>query len=151
MNLKTSSSGFLLLVLASPLPAAYAVCLDTETYKSGYKVPLKAEVRTAQAIVIGRVLSEQSLKEDADDPEGVTASNFAIKVLVKLKGSLPRVIVVRNENDSSRYPMAAGEKHILFLSRTNVETWIDSCGNSEVMPQGEQVVKEVRAELRALK
>jgi hypothetical protein len=151
MNLKTVSAGFLLLVLASPLPAAYAACFYPETDKSGYKVLLATEVRIAEAIVIGRVLSEQQLQEDADDPDGVTASNFSIKVLVKLKGSLPGVIVVRNENTSSRYPMSVGEKHILFVSRKNGEMWIDSCGNSEVLPQGAQVVKDVQQQLRALK
>jgi hypothetical protein len=151
MRLKTVSAGSLLLVLAAHLPAAYAVCLDPETGKSGYKLPLKKEVRTAEAIVIGRVLSEHQLQEDADDPDGLTASNVTIKVLKKLRGSLPGVIVVRNENTSSRYPMSVGEEHILFVSRTNRGTWIDSCGNSEVMPHGEQVVKEVRTQLRALK
>jgi hypothetical protein len=151
MNLKTVAAGPLLLVLAAYLPAAYAVCLDPKTGKSGYKVPLETETRTAEAIVIGRVLSQQRLQEDPDDPDGVTASNVAIKVLRKLKGSLPSVIVVRNENTSSRYPMSVGEEHILFVSRTNRETRIDSCGNSELMPRGMQIVKEIKTQLRALK
>jgi hypothetical protein len=117
----------------------------------GYKIPLKTEVRTAEAIVIGRVLSEDRLQEDADDPDGVTATNVTIKVLKKLKGTLSGVIVVRNENTSSRYPMSVGEEHILFVSRTNRGTWIDSCRNSEVMPDGGQVVKEVQTQLRSLK
>jgi hypothetical protein len=151
MNLKTVFAGSLLLALTANLALANAVCLHPETGKSGYKIPLKTEVRTAGAIVIGRVLSEQRLQEDADDPDGVTAVKVSIKVLEKLKGRLPSVIVVRNENTSSRYPMSVGEEHILFVSRTNHGTWIDSCGNSEAMPQGEQVVKEVRTLLRALK
>jgi hypothetical protein len=149
MNLKTVFAGSLLLVLAAHLPSASAVCLDPRTDKSGYKIPLKTEVRIAKVIVIGRVLSEQRLQEDADDPDGMTASNVTIKVLKQLKGTLPGVIILRNENTSSRYPMSVGEEHILFVSRTNRVMWIDSCGNSEVMPDGEQVVKEVRAQLRA--
>ena len=151
MHLKTVSAGSLLLVLAAHFPPAYAVCLDPRTDKSGYKIPLKKEVLTAEAIVIGRVLSEHRLQEDPDDPDGITASNVTIKVLKKLKGTLPGVIVVRNENTSSRYPMSVGEEHVLFVSRTNREMWIDSCGNSDVMPDGEQVVKEVRKQLRAMK
>jgi hypothetical protein len=149
MNPKTFSAVFLL-IIAAHLPAAYAVCLDPGTGKSGYKVPLETEIRTAQAIIIGRVLSEQRLQEDPDDAEGLTASNFTIKILSKLKGSLPGVIVVRNENTSARYPMSVGEEHILFVSRTNRGTWIDSCGNSDVLPRGEQLVKKIRTELRAL-
>jgi hypothetical protein len=151
MNLKTVLAGWLLLVLAAHLAPAYAVCFYPGTDRSGYKIPLKREVRTVEAIVIGRVLSEDRLQEDADDPDGVTASNVTIKVVKKLKGTLSGVIVVRNENTSSRYPMSVGEEHLLFVSRTNRGTWIDSCGNSEVMPNGEQVVKEVRTQLRALK
>jgi hypothetical protein len=151
MNLKTVLAGSLLVALTASLAPANAVCLHPKTEKSGYKVPLRTEVRTAEAIVIGRVLSELRLQEDADDPEGVTASNVSIKVLKKLKGDLPSAIVVRNENTSSRYPMSVGEEHILFVSRTNDEMWIDSCGNSKPMPRGEQVAKKVRTQLRALK
>jgi hypothetical protein len=151
MNLKTVWAGSLLLLLLAHLPTAYAVCLDPKTGKSGYKIPLETEVRIAEAIVIGRVLSEQRLQEDADDPDGVTASKVTIKVLRTLKGSVPSTIVVRNENTSSRYPMSVGEEHVLFVSRTKRETWIDSCGNSELMPRGRQVVKKIGAQLRALK
>jgi hypothetical protein len=150
MNLKTVSAGCLLLI-AAHLPTACAACLDPKTGISGYKVPLETEVRAAQAIIIGRVLAEQRLQEDPDDPHGVMASNFKIKVLKKLKGRLPGVIVVRNENTSSRYPMSVGEEHILFVSRTDRETWIDSCGNSDVLPRGKHVVKAIRTQLRASK
>jgi hypothetical protein len=148
MNLKTIPAVSLLFVLAAHVFPAHALCLDPKTGKSGYKVPLKKEVRTAEAIVIGRVLSEHRLQEDPDDPDGVTASNLTINVLKKLKGSPPSLIVVRNENTSSRYPMSVGEEHILFVSRTKREARIDSCGNSEVMPHGAEVVKEVWAQLR---
>jgi hypothetical protein len=148
MNPKIFSAGFLL-IIAAHLPAAYAVCLDPGTGKSGYKVPLETEIRTAQAIIVGRVLSEQRFQEDPNDPDGITTSSFTIKVFSRLKGRLPDVIVVRNENTSSRYPMSVGEERILFVSRTNRETWIDSCGNSDVLPRGEQLVKKIRTQLRA--
>jgi hypothetical protein len=144
MNLKTVSAASLLFVLAAHLPAARALCLDPITGKSGYKLPLEEEARTAEAIVIGRVLAVQRLQEDVDDPDGVTALKATIKVLRKLKGSPPGVIVVRTENMSSRYPMAVGEQHILFIPRTNRETWIDSCGNSDVLPRGKRVLRELR-------
>lgn len=151
MNLKTVSAASLLLVLSAHLSSASAVCFYPGSDKSGYKVPLETEVRNAEAIVIGRVLSERQLQEDPDDPNGVTASNVTIKILKKLKGNLLSVIVVRNENTSSRYPMSVGEEHILFLSHTNGETSIGSCGNSEAMPHGHQLIKKIRTQLRALK
>lgn len=151
MNLKTASAGLLLLTLLSTHPRAHAVCLDPKTGQSGYRIPLKTEVRTAEAIIIGRVVSEQQLLEDPDDPDGVTASKVRIHVLEKLKGRPTSVIVVRNENTSSRYAMSVGDEHILFVSRSNRVMSIDSCGNSEVMPQGEQVARVVRTLLRASK
>ncbi|WP_156885886.1 hypothetical protein [Massilia niastensis] len=135
MNPKAVCAAFLL-ALASYLPAAYAVCIDPATGRSGYQVPLEAGVRTAEAIVIGHVLSEARLLEDPTDPDGCTASSITINVLARLKGKPPSVIVIRNENTSSRYLMSAGEKHILFVFGTNDETWVNRCGNSAVMPGG---------------
>jgi hypothetical protein len=151
MTLKVVSAVSLLMALGAHLPAAYGVCLDPETGKSGYKIPLNREVRTAEAIVIGRVLSEHPLREEADDPDGITASSVTVKVLKKLKGTLSGLIVLRNENTSSRYPMSVGEEHVLFVSRANHDMWINSCGNSSVMPDGEQVARKVSAHLRAMK
>lgn len=148
-NLKIVSAGILLLALASWLSAAHALCLDPATGGSAYKLPLQAEVQTAEAIFIGRVLSEQLLREDAADPDGYTASNVTIQVLARLKGNPPSVVVVRNENTSSRYPMSTGEKHILFVSHTDRGTWVDNCGNSAVMPAGEKVAAKVRQQLKA--
>lgn len=135
-------------MLAAHLDPCSAAYFYPGSDNSGYKVPLKTEVRTAEAVIVGRLLSAHGLHEDAEDPGGITASSVQIEVLKKLKGNPPGVLVVRNENTSSRYPMAVGEEHILFLSRTGDETWIDSCGNSEVMANGAQLVSKIRTQLR---
>lgn len=144
MNLKPVLAVSLLVLLSTHPLSGSAVCFYPGSGKSGYRVPLETEVRTAEAIVTGRVLSVRHFQEDADDPDGVTASNVTIRVLKKLKGNVPSVIVVRNENTSSRYPMSVGEEHVLFLSDTNGERSINSCGNSEAMPPGDQLVKRIR-------
>lgn len=136
------------LALAVHLGAAGAVCLDPKTLASGYKIPLGAEVRTAPAIVVARVLSEQGLRQDPADPDGYTAYHVTIKVLASLKGNLPPVIVIRNENTSSRYPMSVGEEHLLFVSQVGQEFWVDSCGNSAALPKGKQLIEQVRTQLR---
>jgi hypothetical protein len=151
MNLKTISAMLALLALASHLCSAGAVCLDPKTFISGYKVPLESEVRAVEAIVVARVLSEQGLQEDPTDPEGYTAYNVTIKVLASLKGNLSNVVMIRNENTSSRYPMSVGEEHILFVSRDGHELRVDSCGNSATMRKGKQLVKQVRTEIQKLK
>lgn len=151
MNLKTITSRLVLLALALHLCTASAVCLDPKTFISGYKAPLHSEVRTAEAIVIGRVMSEQGLKEDPTDPDGYTAYNMTIRILTSLKGNLPNLIVIRNENTSSRYVMEVGEEHILFVSRHGRELWVDSCGNSTAMSEGKQLANQIHAELQKLK
>jgi hypothetical protein len=125
--------------------------LNPKTLVSGYKIPLETEVRTAEGIVVGRVLSEQGLQEDPTDPDGYTAYNMIVRVQVSLKGNLRNIIVIRSENDSSRYPMSVGEEHILFISRDRHGLWVDSCGNSAAMPEGRQLVKPIEAELQKLR
>lgn len=129
--------------------AAHALCLDPKSGISGYNVPLRSEIQAADAIVVGRVLVENELKEDRSDPEGVTAYNVTIKVLATLKGRLPNVFSVRNENTSARYAMAVGEEHVLFISQgRNGQLWIDSCGSSAITSKGNSLVKQIEAELQ---
>jgi hypothetical protein len=151
MNLKTITIASILLGQASLLRTASAVCLDRTTFVSGYKIPLVSEVRAADGIVIGRVLSEQGLREDPTDPDGYTAFNVVIKVVARLKGNLPNVIVVRNENTSARYPMSIGEEHLLFVSKNGQGLWVNSCGNSSAMPEAKQQLVKIRAQLLKLK
>jgi len=151
MNFRTIITASVLLGQAFFLCTASAVCVDPTTFVSGYKVPLASEIRTADGIVIGRVLSEQDLHEDSTDPDGHTASNVTVRVTSRLKGDLPSVIVIRNENTSARYPMSIGEEHLLFVSKNGKKLWVNGCGNSSAMPEGEQQVKTIRAQLRKLK
>ena len=139
MTLKTIAIGAVLLGQALLPDTANAVCLNP-------KPSVAAEARTADAIVIGRVLSEQGLREDPTDPKGTTAYDVKVKVMTRLKGTLPDTIVIRNENTSARYAMAVGEEHLLFVSRDGQQLWVDSCGNSSAMPEGEKLVAQIRAQ-----
>lgn len=138
MNVKTTLVGLILLGQVLIIWSANAVCLDPRTFVSGYRIPLATEVVSADAIVVGRVLSERALSEDRADPEGVTAYDVSVKVITRLKGDVPDRLVLRNENTSARYPMSVGEEHILFVSRDRGQAWVDSCGNSSLMPAGDR-------------
>jgi len=151
MNFKTIATASILLGQAFFLCSADAVCLDPTTFVSGYKIPLASEVRAADGIVIGRVLSEQGLREDPADSDGYTAYNVTVRVITRLKGNLPSVIVIRNENTSARYPMSIGEEHLLFVSKDDEGLSVNSCGNSSLMPEGAQQVQTIRAQLQKLK
>jgi hypothetical protein len=151
MNLKTLITSVVLLGQAFLACAANAVCLDPTTFVSGYKVPLASEVRAADGIVIGRVLSEKGLKEDPTDPDGYTAYNVTVRVISRLKGNLPNVIVIRNDNTSARYAMSIGEEHLLFVSRDGKELRVNSCGSSSVMREGKHLMEQIRMELQRSK
>jgi hypothetical protein len=148
MQVPASRACVLLLALLSGSGAARAVCLDPVSGVSGYRVSLETEVHDADAIVVGRVLAEQALKEDAADPEGVTAYDLTVAVRARLKGNTAGRIVVRNENTSARYPMAVGEEHLLFVTRGPQGATVNSCGNSSPMPAARRLLDRVRRAIR---
>lgn len=151
VNVKTMIRVLVLLGQGSLICTADAVCLDPKTFVSGYRIPLASEVVSADAIVVGRVLSERALTEDPADPEGVTAYDVTVKVVTRLKGDVPDRLILRNENTSARYPMSVGEEHILFVSRDRRQPWVDRCGNSSPMPAGRPVVARIQAQMRNAK
>lgn len=144
----TTNRGLItLMALAFAHPASSA-CLDPNTLVSGYHVPLTEEVSSTQFIVIGKVVDAKTLQEDASDPEGVTAHLWRVKLRRQLKGHSPQNITIRIDNDSGRYLMAAGEKHLLFLTKGEGFFSVDSCGNSTSLPKGRTTLHRVEAELK---
>jgi hypothetical protein len=135
-----------LVALATTLPAA-AVCLDPKTFVSGYHLSLNDEVRSTRLIAIGKITKETSLQEDSSDPDGITAHIYTVQIFRQLKGHLPKVISIRVGNDSGRYLMDIGEEHLLFLAKNDKYFWVDSCGNSSVLPRGDPALKQVEAKL----
>jgi hypothetical protein len=138
------------------LPAlARAVCLDPMTWVSGYQVPIEEEIKSSLAIVIGRILEEHEVHDDPSDPEYFSATTYKVLVERTLKGNVSKTVVLWTPNDSSRYAMGAGERHILFLtvSRDGDPNHFEAngCGNSSPLPQGNGVVKQVEAAVRSNK
>ncbi len=132
---------------AMPTHLAYAVCLDPKTLVSGYKVALGDEIQTSAAIVVGEVIKVHTLSEDLADPQGITAYIYTVRVLKRLKGTVPAVVRVRSENDSGRYRMNVGEKHLLFLTSKGQYFAADSCGNSSTMSRGQATLIQVNQAL----
>lgn len=133
-----------LITLAAALPVS-AVCLDPKTFVSGYHRPLNKEVHSTKLIALGKIIKEKALQEDPSDPDGVTAYIYTIQIVRQLKGRLPKIVSVRIENESGRYPMSVGEDHLLFLAKNQSYFSVDSCGNSTIFPQGNTVLKEIEA------
>ncbi|RTL37024.1 MAG: hypothetical protein EKK49_05980 [Rhodocyclaceae bacterium] len=128
--------------------SASAVCLNPDTFVSGYHVPLNAEVRSAMFIAVGTVIGAKPIQEDASDPDGVTAHLWSVKLTRQLKGRAPRNIIIRVENDSGRYLMSAGEEHLLFLTKEKGFYSVNSCGNSSSLANGRAALQQVETALR---
>jgi hypothetical protein len=131
---------------------ACAVCLDPKSGVSGYQVPLKEEIESSLAIVIGTIVEEQEVHDEPSDPQYFSATTYKVLIERKLKGSVGKTMVLWTPNDSSRYAMGAGERHILFLttSRDNDPSHFEAngCGSSSPLPRGHFVVKQVEAAMR---
>jgi hypothetical protein len=122
----------------------YAVCLYPHSTRSGYHIPLKHEVGTSSAIVIGRVEHIKYVQADPSDPNGITSYVYTVRRLQELKGSVPEYLTLRAENDSGGYRMNARETDLLFLTQAKNGLTVDVCGNSTELPEGTSVVSEVR-------
>jgi len=77
---------------------ANAVCLN-ENFVSGYHLPLEKEVRSAAAIVLGKVTRKKDLVEDPAYPDGITATIYTVQVSRAVRGKVAPIIRIRSEND----------------------------------------------------
>jgi len=123
---------------------ANAVCLD-ENFVSGYHLPLEKEVRSAVAIVLGKVTRKRDLVENPADPDGITATIYTMQVSRAVLGKVTPIIRIRSENDSGRFWMDVGKEYLLFLSKDVQHGlfFVDSCGNSGVASDRETVLRQV--------
>jgi len=137
-------SFWLLFVSLMGLPLmASAMCTD------GRAPAVKAEFLIAPKVVQARVVSQKILQEDAEDPEGITATEYIIQVDVWYKGaSKKRKLLIRDENTSSRFPMDSGVSYLLFLTPYRLDFpgqyFVDSCGNSASISESEATLKTIK-------
>ena len=124
-----------------------AVCLDPKTGVSGYRIPLNEEVSSTKSIAIGKITKKRPFSENLSNPELAIVHIYSVQVTRTLKGQLPKAINIRVEQDSGRYVMDVGEKHLFFLNQENDYFIVDSCGNSSPLPDGNAVLKQVETQL----
>ena len=134
-----------IIVLSAPLYAApsQAVCFYPHSWLSGYHIPLKSEVQSSSAIIIGEVVTAQYVPPGPGDG-GVNSFLYTVKRLQKLKGRVPLHVLLYATNDSGGYRMSVGETDLLFLTPLGAKFMADVCGNSTELPKGKHVVAEVR-------
>ena len=117
-----------------------AVCFFPATERSGYQVPLESEVRSSDAIILGKVTGVRELHEDPTDGDDVSALVYTVRVSRLLSGHAPTLITLRVLNDSGAYRMDLGERHVLLLSKEGGRFVVNACGNSSQLPEGQSLV-----------
>jgi hypothetical protein len=142
-GLRISSIIFALSAVICAMPG-HAVCFYPHSTLSGYRIPLKYEVGASPVIIIGSVARIRYVQADPSDPNGITSYVYTIRRLQELKGSIPKYLTLRAENDSGGYRMSAGETNLLFLTQSKSGFTVDVCGNSTELRKGASVVSEVR-------
>ena len=130
-------------------PGVLAVCLDPRDPSKYFQPTLEQELASANAIVVGTVLSAKGLNEDKTDPGGWTSFIYTFEVSQLLLGNVPMSIELSATNDSGGYRMSVGETHLLFLSKRDTRLSVNPCGNSTALPKGQAVFEQLQSLLRA--
>ena len=138
-------------LLVTQAHVAGAVCLDANL-TSGYHQPLKGELQSSVAVIVGEVEKVTNLSEDASDPGRWTAMVYRVRVLKVLRGNPASEIDIRDENDSGRFGFELGKKYVLFVGRYSPERrlgkevgayFVNSCGNSGLLSHSAGVLAEL--------
>lgn len=121
--------------IAANLAAAIGLfaSLPVHAYCTDGRAPsLEAEFADSDAVAIG-IATRQHRVRDPRDPEGYVATLYDTTIERAFKGDLPRRIVVRTENTSSRFPMTIGTRYVLFLTNDGARFFVDNCGHSDAV------------------
>jgi len=122
------------LLFASP---AFGAC------RHGYP-SIGREFRSSRAVVIGTVISEREVPNDAtkhiDD-----GTKYKLKIVKTYRGTLPNTFEVLSENNSARFPMEPGKSYLLFVGSYEGTLEVDNCGNSDLLSKAHAVQKKVQS------
>jgi Carboxypeptidase regulatory-like domain len=103
----------------------------------------------ASSLVVEATLVQTRELHDKDDPEGISAYLYTMRVNRALRGSAVGNIRVYEGNDSGRagFKWVQGKEYLLFLSYAATEkSWsLDGCGNSDPLTQASVVLSEIAA------
>jgi hypothetical protein len=130
---------FVAVVLLLPLPAM-AFC-------SFPQPRLVCAEYFASQIVVEATLTHTNTLHDKDDPEGISAHLYTLRVNQALRGKIAETIQVYEANDSGRAPFdwVAGREYLLFLFYAPSEkSWaLDGCGNSGPLSEVKMALSKI--------
>lgn len=105
---------------------------------------VKDEYLQSHAVIVGKVVKIAEVVSTTDPAGSVDKFRYQVRVEKRLRGSMPNLVHLEVENDSGRFPMERNKRYLLFVSKSNSKTFIDSCGSSTALPQGNETLSQVR-------
>jgi len=103
----------------------------------------------ASQVVVEATLVETRALHDADDPQGISAYVYTLRVDRVLRGKVGARLRVHEGNDSGRatFGWVRGKEYLLFLSYAPEEkSWeLDGCGNSGPLGGAKMALAEIAA------
>jgi hypothetical protein len=107
-----------------------------------------AEYFSSQLVVEATLLQTREL-HDKDDPEGISAFEYTLRVKRTFRGVAVGTVQVYEGNDSARatFGWVQGRDYLLFLFHTADEkSWaLDGCGNSGPLSKAGMALSEIAA------
>ena len=108
---------------------------------------VEEEFNNTECVFVGTVVNTTNVLESG----GFIAGNFyTIHVKDVLKGRLPNLIQIYNENSSGRFPMEVGVSYLVFASKQVFEgiegprLAINACGNSGTVEESGNILAAAR-------
>ena len=100
-------------------------------------------------LVVEATLVQTSELHDKDDPQGISAYAYTLRVNRALRGKMAGTIRVNESNDSGRatFDWVSGREYLLFLFYAQDEkSWkLDGCGNSGPLSKAKMALSEIAA------
>lgn len=105
-----------------------------------------AEYFASKLVVEATLLKVRTIR-DKDDPEGVSAFVYSMRVDRVLRGDITGIFEIYEGNDSGRatFGWKTGQKYLLFLFHsTSQKLWeLDGCGNSGPLSLANGVLEQI--------
>lgn len=124
----------MMLIRSALISFMLIMCGSAQAICAFGKPTFAEEWSRAKYVIVGQLVDSKVLTS-VDDPEGVEATEYTIKVVRSFKGRVGRKISIRSDNTSSRFNMRAGYLYILFIESDGATNFVDPCGSSGELGQ----------------
>src|ERR1700682_3660133 len=99
-----------------------------------------AEFFKSSFVFVGTVLSVQTGKDKGGFE---TESDYTVSVDKIYRGPHRTRLITHSENDSGRFPLAVGQRYLLFVHPFEGHFVVDNCGNSTLFSEVNEVIRQI--------